>query len=167
MLGLRMDKLKNGSLCEYQVTEAFAEAVVQSVGRCSEFTAVHHAYDSLMTWLRQSSPQPLPMLQSGIADSRVRVVKGSYVGEHGTIVRTTASRVVVRLDEGGEVFLAPTSLCVASQDGGWVPVTPGMLSCGTASVWADEHELLLDDRTEVDDGYTDGWHQHSAPAEFT
>ena len=44
------------------------------------------------------------------AGDRIRVVRGSYQGKFATVVRPTAARYIVRLDRGGEVCLAPSSL---------------------------------------------------------
>jgi len=46
------------------------------------------------------------------AGDRIRVVRGSYQGKFATVVRPTAARYIVRLDRGGEVCLAPSSLAV-------------------------------------------------------
>lgn len=46
------------------------------------------------------------------AGDRIRVVRGSYQGKFATVVRPTAARYIVRLDRGGEVCLAPSSLTV-------------------------------------------------------
>ena len=44
------------------------------------------------------------------AGDRIRVVRGSYQGKFATVVRPTAARYIVRLDRGGEVCLAPSSM---------------------------------------------------------
>jgi len=156
LLGLRMDNLRHkDQLCETTLTNAFSDAVVQGVGRCSEFTALRHAYDSLMTYLRTGAGAP-----AGSVGSRVRVVRGRYAGSSGALVRTTAARVVIQLDSGGEVSLASRSICFmdASEEANCRP------ALAAASVFATSKELramelddLADSRAEVDDGYSDIW----------
>eukprot|EP01047_Picozoa_sp_COSAG01_P080353 COSAG01_NODE_15588_length_1321_cov_1.147300_1_plen_247_part_00 len=177
LLGLRMDNLKhnNGQLCETTLTNAFSEAVVQGVGRCSEFTALRHAYDSLMSYLSAGAAA-----SAGTVGSRVRVVRGRYAGSSGVLVRTTAARVVIQLDSGGEVALAGRSICfvdVSEEEGVWVAGERtqqphhGRPALAVASVFATSEELramefdeLADGRAEVDDGYSDVWHDSPAQA---
>lgn len=168
LLGLRMDNLRHkGQLCEKTLTIAFSDAVVQGVGRCSEFTALRHAYDSLMAYLSTGSGAP-----AGSVGSRVRVVRGRYAGSSGALVRTTAARVVIQLDSGGEVALASRSICFmdASEEesvwaGEWAqqphncrPALAAASGLATSKeLRAMELDDLADSRAEVDDGYSDVW----------
>jgi len=71
-----------------------------------------------------SAERPAPQMEDSVgiasaaaatpvhAGDRIRVVRGSYQNKFATVVRPTAARYIVRLDRGGEVCLAPSSLMV-------------------------------------------------------
>ena len=86
-----------------------------------EWPAFHPEEMSQLGAATESRPAPRGIaigLAAGIAPmpvhagDRVRVERGSYQGKFATVVRPTAARYIVRLDRGGEVCLAPSSLLV-------------------------------------------------------
>lgn len=113
LLGLRMDSLKRRKISERELREAFSDAVVGGAGRCSDFSALQNAFDSLSATVRSMVPRSgghLGHLVSAQEMSRVEVTRGTYAGKLGNVVRRTAARVVVRLADGGEVCLHRSSL---------------------------------------------------------
>ena len=169
LLGLRMDSLKRNNISEDQLRSAFSDAVVGNVGRCSDFSALQFAFKSLLSTVRKLVPKGAESL----ASVRVKVTGGTYVGKRGTIVRETPSRVVVRLDDGGEVCLASPNLTII--DSADKQASRGFVGGSSAAVISSalasgcQHDMralaeeecdaaeLLDGRPAFDDGYCESW----------